>query len=81
MAPKPALYLGDARTAADLGVDFGATLTAREVTWLMNREYARTAEDVVWRRNKLGLRLTADQIRKLDDWMQAHRTSQSAAAE
>jgi glycerol-3-phosphate dehydrogenase len=68
---EAALVLGDAQDAADLGRDFGATLTAREVDWLMTREYARRAEDVVWRRNKLGLRLTADQIAALDAWMQS----------
>ena len=63
--------LGDAESPADLGRDFGATLTAREVDWLMTREYARRAEDVVWRRNKLGLRLDEGQIATLDAWMQA----------
>ena len=62
--------LGDARTAADLGRDFGATLTEAEVRWLMTREFAQRAEDVVWRRSKLGLRLTAAEIAELDDWMQ-----------
>ena len=61
--------LGDATEPADLGRDFGATLTEAEVRWLMRREYARRAEDVVWRRNKLGLRMTTDQIEKLDSWM------------
>ena len=61
--------LGDARAAEDLGEDFGATLTAREVRWLMDEEYARTAEDVIWRRGKLGLRLDAKRIAHLDDWM------------
>lgn len=61
--------LGDARTTADLGNDFGATLTQAEVQWLMNNEYAHTAEDVVWRRSKLGLRLSAQQIETLDIWM------------
>ncbi|MDJ0821315.1 MAG: glycerol-3-phosphate dehydrogenase [Paracoccaceae bacterium] len=61
--------LGAAKSAADLGEDFGATLTAQEVHWLMTREYARSAEDVVWRRSKLGLRLTPDQIARLEDWM------------
>ena len=65
------LVLGDAKAAADLGQDFGATLTAREVVWLMAREFARRAEDVVWRRNKLGLRLNAEQIASLDAWMQS----------
>jgi len=61
--------LGDVTSAEDLGQDFGATLTAREVTWLMGKEYAMRAEDVVWRRSKLGLRLSGAQIKLLDDWM------------
>ena len=64
--------LGDAKAVADLGEDFGATLTAREVRWLMALEFARGAEDVVWRRNKLGLRMSKVQIARLDDWMQAN---------
>ena len=42
-----------------------------EVRWLMDREWARTAEDVVWRRTRLGLRLTPGQIAALDAWMKA----------
>jgi hypothetical protein len=61
--------LGGAARPMDLGRDFGATLTEAEVRWLMDREWARTAEDVVWRRTKLGLRLTADQIaRSTPSW-------------
>ncbi|MGM0584050.1 MAG: glycerol-3-phosphate dehydrogenase [Pseudomonadota bacterium] len=65
--------VGEARTAADLGEDFGATLTAAEVDWLMSREYARTAEDVLWRRSKLGLRLDAAAADRLEAWMAARR--------
>lgn len=61
--------LGAARTPGDLGRSFGATLYAREVDWLMQREFARRADDVVWRRSKLGLRLSGDQIAALEDWM------------
>ncbi len=68
--------LDGVETASDMGEDFGATLTGREVAWLMDHEYARRAEDVVWRRNKLGLRLSAEQISRLDDWMQARRAAQ-----
>jgi glycerol-3-phosphate dehydrogenase len=57
------------RSAADMGRDFGGTLTEREVRWLMTREWAVTAADVVWRRSKLGLRMTPDQIAVLDDFM------------
>lgn len=64
------IILGDAHSAADLGEDFGATLTEKEVQWLMNKEYAETAEDVVWRRSKLGLRMSGDQIARLAKWME-----------
>ena len=52
-----------------LGQDFGATLTEAEVRWLMAHEFAGSAADVVWRRSKLGLRMTANQIETLDRFM------------
>jgi glycerol-3-phosphate dehydrogenase len=66
---EAAQILGDATTADALGQDFGATLTEAEVRWLMTHEYAIAATDVVWRRSKLGLRMTADQIERLDRFM------------
>lgn len=74
-----AVMLAGARDVADLGHDFGATLTEREVVWLMDREWAKGAEDVVWRRSKLGLRLTAEDITALDDWMRAREMTGAAA--
>ena len=65
------LVLGAARSAADLGRDFGATLTEAEVRWLMQHEFARTAPDVLWRRSKLGLRLAQDEVAALDAFMGA----------
>jgi glycerol-3-phosphate dehydrogenase len=61
--------LGKAASAADLGRSFGATLSEAEVRYLIDREWARDAADVVWRRSKLGLRLTASEIAALDTWM------------
>jgi glycerol-3-phosphate dehydrogenase len=61
--------IGDATCAADLGPVFGADLTAAELRYLVDTEWARTAADVVWRRTKLGLRLTAVQIEAVDDAM------------
>jgi glycerol-3-phosphate dehydrogenase len=61
--------LGSAKSAADLGRAFGATLTEAEVRHLVRQEWARTAEDVVWRRSKLGLWLTSAEIAVLDQWM------------
>jgi glycerol-3-phosphate dehydrogenase len=58
--------LGDARQPADLGEPFGGGLTAREVAYLREREWARTSEDVLWRRTKLGLFLPPEQRSELD---------------
>jgi glycerol-3-phosphate dehydrogenase len=66
-------WLGAAKSMADLGQSFGATLTASEVSYLMSVEWALTAEDIVWRRSKLGLRMSATEIAALDDWIAAHR--------
>jgi glycerol-3-phosphate dehydrogenase len=63
--------LDGAADQAALGQDFGATLTEREINWLMRHEYARTAEDIVWRRSKIGLHLSQDQIAAVDTYMQA----------
>ncbi|MEL6198159.1 MAG: glycerol-3-phosphate dehydrogenase, partial [Pseudomonadota bacterium] len=74
--------LDGAKTAADMGEAFGASLTERELRWLMSREYARNAEDVLWRRSKLGLRLSADQAAAIDRWMTTERgRDQRQAAE
>ncbi|AGI69657.1 aerobic glycerol-3-phosphate dehydrogenase [Octadecabacter antarcticus 307] len=61
--------LADATTKAALGKDFGATLTESEVVWLIQKEFAHTAEDIVWRRSKLGLRMSVEDINALDKWM------------
>ena len=63
------LILGDAKSIGDMGTAFAATLTEREIIWLMDKEYARTAEDVVWRRSRLGLRMSKAEIAELDSWM------------
>jgi glycerol-3-phosphate dehydrogenase len=61
--------LGDATSLDDLGQCFGWNLTEREVRWLMAHEWARSADDVLWRRSKLGLRLSEPERGALDDWM------------
>jgi len=70
--------LGEAKTADDLGRSFGATLTEAELRWLMTREYAQIAEDVVWRRSKLGLRLSAAELAAVDAFMANARDSLGA---
>ncbi len=53
--------LGGAKNLSDLGPDLGAGLTAAEVRYLMEQEWAQTADDVLWRRTKLGLRVTTQE--------------------
>ena len=66
--------LGTARGQGDLGVDFGATLYAKEVDYLTAHEFAQTAEDIIWRRSKLGLRLSVAQIKTLDKYIKIKKT-------
>jgi glycerol-3-phosphate dehydrogenase len=66
---RAAAMLGDARSMADLGRDFGAGLTAREVEWQMREEWARAPADILWRRSKLGLRIDAAGQAALGDYM------------
>jgi glycerol-3-phosphate dehydrogenase len=61
--------LDKASAQTDLGPCFGGDLTAAEVRYLMNKEWAQTADDVLWRRSKLGLRFTPDQAAALDRFM------------
>ena len=58
--------LGAAQSAADLGRDFGATLSEQELRWSIANEYTKTAEDMIWRRSKLGLRLSQKEITALE---------------
>jgi glycerol-3-phosphate dehydrogenase len=75
---EAAQILDGAKSAEELGRDFGATLTEAELRWLMRHEYARRAEDVVWRRSKLGLRLSADQVAAIDAFMKAQAPALAA---
>ncbi len=58
--------VGDARTLEDLGRDYGAGLTEAELRYLIRHEWVRRADDVVWRRSKLGLRLNKAEIAAID---------------
>jgi glycerol-3-phosphate dehydrogenase len=72
--------LGQARSHADLGRHFGADLYEAEVRHLASHEWAATAEDVLWRRTKRGLRLSAEQALDLDAYMHDGETRQPSAA-
>ena len=63
------VWLGQAREPEMLGEDFGHGLHAAEVDYLVAYEWAMTADDVLWRRTKLGLRLDAAQVQSLEDYL------------
>ncbi len=62
--------LGTAKTKKELGIDFGAGLFEREVRHFLGHEWAKTAEDILWRRSKRGLHLTPAQIKNLENWLE-----------
>ena len=72
--------LQGARSLPDLGPCFGANLTAAEVDYLVREEWAVTAEDILWRRTKLGLRLSQDEVAKLEDHLAAAAPASGAGA-
>src|SRR5262245_37212549 len=74
-----AMFAGAAR-AEDLGLLFGAGLYEREVRHLIDKEWAVTADDILWRRTKLGLRLTEDERHRLEAWLRIHGPGASSAA-
>jgi glycerol-3-phosphate dehydrogenase len=61
--------LADARSPADLGEDFGAHLTEREIRYLQRDEWAVTAEDVLWRRTKCGLAMTRQSCARVGEYV------------
>jgi len=56
----------------DLGQHFGAGLHEREVRHLIDKEWARTSDDILWRRTKLGLRLAENERRRFEEWLRTH---------
>jgi glycerol-3-phosphate dehydrogenase len=62
--------LGTATTMAALGEDFGVGLTAAEVDYLVHEEFARTADDILWRRSKLGLHAPPDTAARLAAYLE-----------
>nr|WP_221364289.1 glycerol-3-phosphate dehydrogenase [Sphingomonas jinjuensis] len=58
--------LGTARTIEDLGPDLGGGLTRAEVDYLVGHEWARSAEDILWRRSKMGLHVPPGTPERID---------------
>lgn len=66
---RAATLLGKTQRFEDMGAVFGSDLTAREVDYLVAHEWARTADDVLWRRTKLGLRVGVDDRAQLEAYL------------
>jgi glycerol-3-phosphate dehydrogenase len=66
---RASTVLGDAQSVADLGEDFGAMLTEREIRYLQRDEWARTADDILWRRTKCGLAMSANQRARVEEFV------------
>ncbi len=75
-------YGSEARHLLDNGPgrDFGQGLSEAELRWLVDKEWARTAEDVLWRRTKLGLRATPDDVRAIASYLADVRPAPFRAA-
>ena len=65
---------------ADLGADLGGGLTEAEADYLRRREWARSAEDILWRRSKLGLHAPAETADRLAAWLEGRRPGPGKAA-
>jgi len=66
-------WLGKAEDWDTLGDEIAHGLSAAEVQWMVEREWARTTDDILWRRSKLGLHFTDDEVAKLAAWLDAKR--------
>ena len=60
------MIVGDACSMEDLGEDFGCGLYEAEIVYLVVNEWAKTAEDVLWRRSKLGLHVDESVMERID---------------
>lgn len=64
-------FLDGKQSQEALGQHFGAGLTRIEVDYLIDHEWARTSEDILWRRSKLGLRLAGEERESLEVYLQS----------
>ena len=73
--------LGEAQSMEDLGPRFTGDLTAAEVRYLVENEWAQTADDVLWRRSKLGLKATPEERSALEPVHRVAERTQRVAAD
>lgn len=75
------VILGSVRVNRDLGRHFGGGLYEAELRYLMDREWAETVDDVLWRRSKLGLRIGSAEADAIASFMASRASAQRPPAE
>ena len=70
--------LADRGAMQDLGADFGGGLLEAEVEYLCEHEWAQTADDILWRRTKKGLRVSDEDVSRLGTWLTARQAQPSS---
>ncbi|MBN3262475.1 glycerol-3-phosphate dehydrogenase [Pectobacterium brasiliense] len=70
------LILANVKGLSDLGEDFGHDLYEVELRYLVEKEWAVTLDDVIWRRTKLGMRFDDAQKQRISDWLASYRQQQ-----
>jgi glycerol-3-phosphate dehydrogenase len=69
-------FLSDCTSLADLGLHFGKGLYEAEVNYLINHEWAKTLEDILYRRTKMGFFLNQEEKNTLQTWLEKHHRMQ-----
>ena len=65
----------DARNMDELGQCVAGDLTEAEVRYLVENEWAQTADDVLWRRSKIGLLASKEQVAALERLMTSMKSN------
>jgi len=73
------MILEGKQSLSDLGIHFGADLYEAEVTYLCQHEFAQTGDDILWRRSKLGLKLSKSEQAALKTYLRNKETPFSNA--
>ena len=70
--------IGSARSLAELGAEILPGVYEAELNYLVDQEWAVSADDILWRRSKLRLHLPANAAEVLDAWLVQNRSTQPA---
>ena len=64
---------------ADLGAQLAPGLYEAEACYLIEVEWARSSDDILWRRSKLGLRCAPADVARVQQWLAVHLAQEVAA--